>query len=212
MQAYYATNELPIPPPPAPIAPPPSLRDFDRLETELEEARTQIAGLQKKKKGHDDEVVLACVRIYTLEMIIKDIQVHHRSDIRSLLEAIRELKNNKMAPKRTSTSTTPAMTQAAIRKLVADSVAIALEAQAANMENAKTKIRDAHVARKCSYKEFMSCQPFNFKGTKGAVGLIRWFERNESVFSRSNYTEDCKVKFATGTLTKEALSWWNSFA
>nr|GEX08505.1 reverse transcriptase domain-containing protein [Tanacetum cinerariifolium]GEZ69750.1 reverse transcriptase domain-containing protein [Tanacetum cinerariifolium] len=27
-----------------------------------------------------------------------------------------------------------------------------------------------------------------------------------------NCTEDCKVKFATGTLTKEALSWWNSFA
>nr|GEZ50421.1 reverse transcriptase domain-containing protein [Tanacetum cinerariifolium] len=25
-------------------------------------------------------------------------------------------------------------------------------------------------------------------------------------------TEDCKVKFATGTLTEEALSWWNSFA
>nr|GEZ04136.1 reverse transcriptase domain-containing protein [Tanacetum cinerariifolium] len=167
-------------------------RDFDRLETKLEEARTQIAGLQKKKMGHDDEVVLACVRIYTLEMIIKDIQVHHRSDIRSLLEAICELKNNKMAPKRTSTSTTPAMTQAAIRKLVADSVAIALEAQAANMEKAETKIRDAHVARKCSYKEFMSCQPFNFKGTEGAVGLIRWFERNESVFSRSNCTEDCK--------------------
>ncbi|GKD68522.1 reverse transcriptase domain-containing protein, partial [Tanacetum coccineum] len=23
---------------------------------------------------------------------------------------------------------------------------------------------------------------------------------------------DCKVKFATGTLTEEALSWWNSFA
>ncbi|GKF50655.1 hypothetical protein Tco_0147122, partial [Tanacetum coccineum] len=30
--------------------------------------------------------------------------------------------------------------------------------------------------------------------------------------SRSNYTEDYKVKFATGTLTEEALSWWNSFA
>ncbi|GJY89526.1 putative reverse transcriptase domain-containing protein [Tanacetum coccineum] len=65
---------------------------------------------------------------------------------------------------------------------------------------------------KCSYKEFMSCQPINFKGTEGAVGLIRWFERTESVFSRSNCTEDCKVKFATGTLTEEALSWWNSFA
>ncbi|GJS48966.1 reverse transcriptase domain-containing protein [Tanacetum coccineum] len=68
------------------------------------------------------------------------------------------------------------------------------------------------MARKCSYKEFMSCQPINFKGTEGAVGLIHWFERTESVFSRSNYTEDYKMKFATGTLTEEALSWWNSFA
>nr|GEU53819.1 reverse transcriptase domain-containing protein [Tanacetum cinerariifolium] len=39
-----------------------------------------------------------------------------------------------MAPNRTSTSAAPAMTQAAIRKLVVDSVAAALEAQAANME------------------------------------------------------------------------------
>nr|GFD16238.1 hypothetical protein [Tanacetum cinerariifolium] len=35
-----------------------------------------------------------------------------------------------MAPKRTSTSTTLAMNQAAIKKLVADGVAAALEAQA----------------------------------------------------------------------------------
>ncbi|GJX40997.1 reverse transcriptase domain-containing protein [Tanacetum coccineum] len=122
-----------------------------------------------------------------------------------------------MAPKRTSTSAAPAMTQAAIKKLVADSVSAALEAQAATMANTdntnrNTGEREAPVARKCSYKEFMSCQPFNFKGTEGVVGLIRWFERTESVFSRSNCTEDCKVKFATGTLTEEALSWWNSFA
>ncbi|GKC51932.1 hypothetical protein Tco_1074677, partial [Tanacetum coccineum] len=78
--------------------------------------------------------------------------------------------------------------------------------------NENTGEREAPVARKCSYKEFMSCQPINFKGSEGAVGLIRWFERTESVFSRSNCTEDCKVKFATGTLTEEALSWWNSFA
>ncbi|GJU42549.1 putative reverse transcriptase domain-containing protein [Tanacetum coccineum] len=43
------------------------------------------------------------------------------------------------------------------------------------------------------YKEFMSCQPINFKGSEGAVGLIRWFERTESVFSRRNCTEDYKV-------------------
>ncbi|GJX63227.1 hypothetical protein Tco_0296127, partial [Tanacetum coccineum] len=38
-----------------------------------------------------------------------------------------------MPPKRTSTSTAPSITQAAIRQLVADSVATALEAQAATM-------------------------------------------------------------------------------
>nr|GEU63044.1 hypothetical protein [Tanacetum cinerariifolium] len=40
----------------------------------------------------------------------------------------------KMPPTRTSTSAAPAMTQAAIRQLVTDSITIALEAQAANME------------------------------------------------------------------------------
>nr|GEV83325.1 reverse transcriptase domain-containing protein [Tanacetum cinerariifolium] len=100
---------------------------------------------------------------------------------------------------------------------VTDSITTALEAQTANMANADNtnrnpEPREAYVARKCSYKEFMSCQPFNFKGTEGAVSLIRWFKRTESVFSRSNCTKDCKVKFATGTLTEEALSWWNSFA
>ncbi|GKF07077.1 reverse transcriptase domain-containing protein, partial [Tanacetum coccineum] len=54
---------------------------------------------------------------------------------------------------------------AGIRKLVDDSVTTALEAQAANMANTDntTRPREALVARQCSYKEFMSCQPINFK-------------------------------------------------
>ncbi|GKF23845.1 hypothetical protein Tco_0076167 [Tanacetum coccineum] len=81
-----------------------------------------------------------------------------------------------MAPKRTPTSAAPAMSQAAIRKLVADSVAAALEAQATTMANAEntnrnTGQRETHVARNCGYKEFMSCQPFNFKGTEGTKKL-----------------------------------------
>ncbi|GJY04807.1 reverse transcriptase domain-containing protein [Tanacetum coccineum] len=104
-----------------------------------------------------------------------------------------------MPPKRTSTSEAPAMTQAAIRKLVSDSVFAALEIQVANMANTDNTIRprEAPVARQCSYKEFMCCQPINFKGMEGAVGLIRWFERTELVFTYSNCTEDYKVKFAT---------------
>ncbi|GKC96204.1 hypothetical protein Tco_1161646 [Tanacetum coccineum] len=63
---------------------------------------------------------------------------------------------------KTSISEAPAMTQAAIRKLVADSVAIALEAQAATMANTNNPNRNTGptgtpVARKGNYKEFISC-------------------------------------------------------
>nr|GEZ06672.1 hypothetical protein [Tanacetum cinerariifolium] len=79
----------------------------------------------------------------------------------------------------TSTSEASAMTQAAIRKLVADS--ITLEAQAATMANTSNPNRNTSptrtpVAKTRNYKEFISCQPFYFNGTEGAVGLIRKME------------------------------------
>ncbi|GJT39025.1 reverse transcriptase domain-containing protein [Tanacetum coccineum] len=110
-----------------------------------------------------------------------------------------------MPPKRTSTSETPTMTQAAIRQLIADGIATAMEAQAATMANTNRNVIS-------NYKGFMSCQPSYFNGTEGAVGLIRWFERTESVFSRSKCAEEDRVTFATGTLTDDALSWWNAYA
>ncbi|GJZ66802.1 hypothetical protein Tco_0630042 [Tanacetum coccineum] len=75
------------------------LNHLDKLPLRcIEEMEDKIRGLGngRKQMGHDDEAVLAHVKISTLEMIIEDIQVHHRSDIRSLLDAIRELKNNKI--------------------------------------------------------------------------------------------------------------------
>ncbi|GKE21227.1 hypothetical protein Tco_1432739 [Tanacetum coccineum] len=91
---------------------------------------------------------------------------------------------DRIAPKRTPTSAASTMSQAAIKKLVSDSVAAAMEAQAATTANTNnttrnTGPRETPVARKCSYKEFMSYQPFNFKGTEGVVSLIRWFERTK---------------------------------
>nr|GEU74953.1 putative reverse transcriptase domain-containing protein [Tanacetum cinerariifolium] len=117
-----------------------------------------------------------------------------------------------MPPKRSSTSEASTMYQAAIRKLVADSVAAALETQTTKMAEAENSIREIPVAKRGNYKEFISYQPFYFNGTEGVVGLIRWFERTESVFSRSNCAEENKVAFATGTLTNDALSWWNAYA
>ncbi|GJY99579.1 putative reverse transcriptase domain-containing protein [Tanacetum coccineum] len=41
----------------------------------------------------------------------------------------------------------------------------------------------------CTYQDFVKCQPLNFKGTKGVIGLTRWFEKMEM---------------------NGALTWWNS--
>ncbi|GJS88439.1 reverse transcriptase domain-containing protein, partial [Tanacetum coccineum] len=80
-----------------------------------------------------------------------------------------------------------------------------LEAQAATMANTNKNAIS-------NYKGFMSCLPSYFNGTEGAVSLIRWFECTESVFSRSKCVEEDRVTFATGTLTDDALSWWNAYA
>ncbi|GJV59438.1 reverse transcriptase domain-containing protein [Tanacetum coccineum] len=118
-----------------------------------------------------------------------------------------------MPPKRTSTSETPAITLDAIRQLIAD-LTTAMEAQTAAIASASNpnNLTGTPTVKTGNYKEFISCQPFCFNGTEGAVGLIRWFERTESVFSRSRCAEENKVTFATGTLTDDALSWWNAHA
>ncbi|GKD62552.1 putative reverse transcriptase domain-containing protein [Tanacetum coccineum] len=69
---------------------------------------------------------------------------------------------------------------------------------------------DRHVARKCTYQDFMKCQPLGFKGTEGVVGLIRWSEKMEIMFHISNSPERYQVKYATCTLLDSALTWWNS--
>ncbi|GJU69274.1 putative reverse transcriptase domain-containing protein [Tanacetum coccineum] len=74
-------------------------------------------------------------------------------------------------------------------------------------ENGRGAMPVAHV---CTYQDFVNCQLLNFKGTKGVVGLTRWFEKMETVFHISNCLEVYQVKYATCTLLDSALTWWNS--
>ncbi|GKB22727.1 putative reverse transcriptase domain-containing protein [Tanacetum coccineum] len=60
--------------------------------------------------------------------------------------------------------------------------------------------RMERVARECTYPDFMKWQPLNFKGTKGVVELIQWFEKMETVLSISNYSVENQIKFSTCTL------------
>ncbi|GJZ85305.1 putative reverse transcriptase domain-containing protein [Tanacetum coccineum] len=66
------------------------------------------------------------------------------------------------------------------------------------------------VTQECTYQDFVKCQPLNFKGTEGVVGLTRWFEKMETVFHISNCPLKYQVKYVTCTLLNSALTWWNS--
>lgn len=127
-----------------------------------------------------------------------------------------------MAPRKKATTTTPTtpttpMTPAAVQKLIADGIAAALGEQAAAMARSSSTNRpngegETSGTRKCTYKDFMACKPTYFKGTEGVSELARWFERSETVFSRSGCSNENRVSFATGTLLEDALSWWNTTA
>ncbi|KAJ0901786.1 putative nucleotidyltransferase, Ribonuclease H [Helianthus annuus] len=90
------------------------------------------------------------------------------------------------------------MTQAQLEALVAAAVAAAQAGQPAQQQPG------------CTFKNFMDCRPSSFSGTEGAVGLLHWFEKLESVFEMCECPEARRVKFATGTLEGIALTWWNA--
>ncbi|GJW38569.1 hypothetical protein Tco_0064414 [Tanacetum coccineum] len=56
--------------------------------------------------------------------------------------------------------------------------------------------------RGCTYKEFLNCQPRNFKGTEGAVRLARWFEKMEYVFHISNFVIETTYEMSWKELMK----------
>ncbi|GJS87374.1 putative reverse transcriptase domain-containing protein [Tanacetum coccineum] len=132
----------------------------------------------------------------------------------------------KMAQKRTTRSTpatstpiTISLTGEQLKGLIDQGVANTLAKIEANRSrndddshDSGTSVRmPVQAASECTYLDFLKCQPLNFKGTEGVVGLTQWFEKMESVFNISNCTVACQVKFATCTLQGNALTWWNSY-
>ncbi|GKF45216.1 putative reverse transcriptase domain-containing protein, partial [Tanacetum coccineum] len=116
----------------------------------------------------------------------------------------------------TDTHTTTTVTNAQIQAMINEGITAALAAHDAtqNGDDSHTSgtgvRRPVQVARECTYPDFLKCQRLNFKGTEGVVRLTQWFEKMESVYSISNYTVACQVKFATCTLQGNALTWWDS--
>ncbi|GJR24543.1 reverse transcriptase domain-containing protein [Tanacetum coccineum] len=127
-------------------------------------------------------------------------------------------RTTRASPATTTTPTSTPVTDAQLRALIERGVAAVLaECDADRSRNGDDSHdsgiggrRQASTVRECTYTDFLKCQPMNFKGTEGVVGLTQWLEKMESVFHISNCTVACQVKFATCTLQGNALTWWNS--
>ncbi|GJS14639.1 hypothetical protein Tco_0409111 [Tanacetum coccineum] len=78
------------------------LNHLDELPLKrIEHMENKIEGLgngRREQIRHDDEIVLARVRTFTLGILIEDIQVRYRSDMKNLLNKIDKLKNHKGGP------------------------------------------------------------------------------------------------------------------
>nr|GEX66690.1 putative reverse transcriptase domain-containing protein [Tanacetum cinerariifolium] len=97
-------------------------------------------------------------------------------------ELKKELKEARIMPPKSAP-----MTQAAIRRMIKDSVDAAIAAEQ---------------ARQCNLAVF--------RDVEGGVELRRWFEKTKIVFEISECAEGKKVKFAAATLEGPTLTWWKT--
>ncbi|GJU64445.1 hypothetical protein Tco_1246280 [Tanacetum coccineum] len=110
-------------------------------------------------------------------------------------------RTTRSSPATTTTTTTP-VTNAQLKALIDQGVADALAARDADRSrngndshNSGTGSRRTELTTyECTYTDFLKCQPLNFKGTEGVVGISQWFERMESVFHISNCAVENQIK------------------
>nr|GEU76242.1 hypothetical protein [Tanacetum cinerariifolium] len=93
------------------------------------------------------------------------------------------------------------LTQAAIRRMIKESVDDAIATERARQANAGNDARGtgpvrgqdaALIVRECTFTGFTKCNPILFHGTKGAVELQRWFKKTDNVFRINEYVEGKK--------------------
>nr|GEY53473.1 putative reverse transcriptase domain-containing protein [Tanacetum cinerariifolium] len=89
------------------------------------------------------------------------------------------------------------------------------EAEASRVRNGYDSIgsgpRLAQAVRECTYPDFLKCQPLNFKGTNGVVGLTQWVEKyigglldmiHDSMKATRPKTMQEAIEFATELMDK----------
>ena len=143
--------------------------------------------------------------LFTLSILFRSYMAPKRKSTRST-------RANPVSAKTTAT-TPPVVNQAMLDQLVEERVAAALAA--ANVNNSTTDVGTSRPAnnnnRGCNYQEFKKLMTDYFEGNEGAVVLVRWLERLETVFRICRCADEDRVKFASFTFKNAALTWWNNY-
>ncbi|KAJ9544920.1 hypothetical protein OSB04_024627 [Centaurea solstitialis] len=130
--------------------------------------------------------------------------LHHLYSVVYAVVALVILLFGKMPPRRQDPE---------LARLVSEQVMASLPnivSQVAAGFNANQNNNQGARERDCTYKSFRSCNPKEFHGTEGAVGLLAWIESMESVLHISKCLERNKVEYAACLLQGRALTWWNT--
>nr|GEW86760.1 putative reverse transcriptase domain-containing protein [Tanacetum cinerariifolium] len=177
----------------------------------------------KLDDAHDDRSLMseALTLLRTLQTQMVALQSQQRpSRDPAHLDKMPPRKAPRTTPATTIATATTSMTDASIKALISRGVADALDEHKIPRNNNLNGdgiqgsgigiTRPVRPTRECTYTYFLICQPMNYKGTEGVVGLTQWFERMETVFNIGNCAVENQVKFATCTLHGIALTWWKS--
>ncbi|GJS73156.1 putative reverse transcriptase domain-containing protein, partial [Tanacetum coccineum] len=110
--------------------------------------------------------------------------------------------------------------EAQIKALIAQGVTDALAKRDANRnrngddnhDSGGGKMSRMPVARECTYTDFLKCQPLNFKGTEGVVGLTQWTVKHDVAFAMSWKTLKKMMTdkyYPRGDIKKLETKMWN---
>nr|GEY89382.1 hypothetical protein [Tanacetum cinerariifolium] len=207
-------------PPTSPVIPDADGTAWKRLGKmeKLMSERIDTEGRMKKKFKEQDRhfVCLGCDNI-EMDRAVRNVM----SDFPGLKKTMPPRKSirgnpplSTMPPRKSIRGNPPlSLTQDTVNRMIQESVEAAIRAERERVQNEANHAEGPNVAlvsRECTFADFMKCSPITFRGNEGAVGLIRWIEKTEMVFTVTKCTEANKVAFTAATFQDRALTWWNS--
>nr|GEY57972.1 hypothetical protein [Tanacetum cinerariifolium] len=153
-----------------------------KLKKELEEARFSNTFLRMQNERVERDLYWTRVRAHEFyqEMIRRGFVFEERPN-EAINVPIKDEKSPSSEPIMPPKSAL--MTQVAIRRMIKENFDAAIAAERARHANVGNDARGsgpvrgqdaAPVARECTFAGFMKCNPTTFRGTEGAVELLRW--------------------------------------